>query len=156
HAAGVTPAVNWTVNGNVLVDVGATFNGGSVTHTVAGDFSVNGIFSGGTSIVNLTGTSQIAGAGSITVNHLTMSGTITVGTDIGISGNLTNNATVDSTGVDVNFTGGGPSIIAGSTTPTPIDSLVIAKTSATVTLAVNVGSLSALTISSGTLDASTF
>ena len=58
--------------------------------------------------------------------------------------------------MDVIFSGGSPSLIAGTTTPTSIDSLVIAKTSATATLGVNVSGLTTLNISGGTLDTTTF
>ena len=157
HAAGVTPSVNWTLSGDLSINAGAIFNGGSgLTHTISGSISDNGAFNGGTSVVVLNGTTEIGGVGATTFNHLTVSGNVTNLADIAVSGNFTNNGAFDATGFNVTFNGGSPSLITGTTTPTPIDSLVIAKTSATVTLGVNVGSLSALTISSGTLDSSTF
>ena len=157
HAAGVTPNANWTLTGNLNISAGATFNGGSaLTHTISGSISDNGVLNGGTSTVLLNGNADIGGVGATTFNNLTVSGSVTNLADIAVSGNFTNNGVFDATGFNVAFTGGGASVIAGATTPTPIDSLVIAKTLATVTLAVNVGSLSALTISGGTLDSATF
>ncbi len=157
HTAGITPASNWTLTGNLEVSAGATFNGGSgLTHTLAGNISDNGAFNGGTSIVVLNGLTEISGIGVTTFHHLTMSGYVTNLANIAVSGNFTNNGAFDATGFPVSFTGGGASTIAGSTTPTPFDALVIAKSSATVTLAVNINSLTALTISGGTLDSSTF
>ena len=157
HAAGITPSANWTINNDVFVGAGATFNGGAgLTHTISGNFSDNGIFSGGTSTVLLNGTTEIGGNGASTFNNLTVTGSLTNSADIGVTGNFTNNGVFDATGFTVTFSGGSPSAIAGSTTPTAFDSLVVAKSGATVTLAVNVSAQSDVTISSGTLDTAAF
>ena len=154
HATGLTPSASWTLSGDLLVGAGATFNGGGVTLTVAGKWTVNGAFSGGSSVVvlNPAVAGEVGGVGTSAFNHLTISGTVTNTADVSISGNFTNNGAFDATGFNVTFDRSSAATIAGSTTPTTIDSLVIAKTSATVTLGLNVNGLTALTISSGTLD----
>src|SRR5262249_39763714 len=53
-------------------------------------------------------------------------------------------------------TGNTPSLIGGSTTPTPFDGLVIVKNASTTLLAVNLSTITSLTVASGTLDISTF
>lgn len=157
HAAGVTANTNWTLTGGLTISSGATFHAGAgAAHTISGDTTTDGTFDGQTSSVGFNGTTIIRGNGPATFNHLTVSGTVTAESDFAVAGNFTNNGAFDATGVEVTFKGSSGSVIAGSTTPTPIDSLVIAKTSATVTLAVNVNSLTSLNVSSGTLDSSTF
>ncbi|MEI7732972.1 MAG: hypothetical protein WCO56_25595 [Verrucomicrobiota bacterium] len=153
HAAGLTPVSNWTLAGDLQVDGGSAFHAGSgFTHSLAGSLGNNGIFDGGASQVVFNGTSEISGVGSTVFNNLQVSGSLTNLVDITVTGNFANNGAFDAPGVNLNFTGSSPSALTGTTTPTPIDSLVIAKSSATVTLGVSVNSVSTLTIASGTLD----
>lgn len=157
HASGVTPAAGWTLTGDLNVNSGATFHGGSgLTHAISGNISVNGTLSGGTSSVILGGTTDIGGSGTISFNHLTIGGTVRALAGVGLTGSLTNNGTLDALGSALTFSGSAAAVIAGTTTPTTIDSLVIAKSAATVTLAVNLSALTTLTISSGTLDNGAF
>ncbi|MCX6895772.1 MAG: MBG domain-containing protein, partial [Verrucomicrobia bacterium] len=159
HAAGLTPVANWTLAGDLLVDGGAVFHAGpALTHTIAGDFNNNGTLDGGTSLMVFNGTSEITGGGATVFNHLLVSGSLTNLADISVTGSFTNNGAFDASGANVSFTGSSPSFIAGSTTPTSIDSLVIAKNSSTntVTLAVNVANLTSLTVSSGVFDTSAY
>jgi hypothetical protein len=157
HAAGITPVSNWTLAGNLQMDSGTVFHAGSgLTYTIAGDVNNNGTLDGGASLVTFNGTSEIHGTGSTVFNNLLVSGSLTNFADIWVAGNFTNNGAFDASGVNLNFTGSSPSSLAGTTTPTTIDSLVIAKSSATVTLGVNVGDLTGLTLSGGTLDTTTF
>ncbi len=157
HAAGVTPSVNWTVNGALSIGTGsALFGGNGLTHTIGGNWFVNGAFSGGTStvIMNPATAGQISGMGTTTFNNWSINGNVTSLADVFVSGNFTNTGTLDATGSDVTFNGSSAAVIAGSATT--FDSLVIAKSSATVTLAANLNAPTALTISSGTLDTATF
>ena len=165
HSAGVTPAAAWTLSGDLFIGPGATFNGGAgLSSTVGGDFSDDGVFNGGTSQVTLNATADpvngasIAGIGSTTFHNLTVAGTALVAADadFSVDGNFTNNGLFDGTGSIVTFTGSGPSVLGGSTTPTPFDSLVVAKTAATTALAVDLSGLTSLTVSGGTLDVSAF
>jgi fibronectin-binding autotransporter adhesin len=157
HAAGITPVANWTLTGDFQVGSAAVFHAGTgLTHTISGNVENNGIIDGGSSLVVFNGTTEMTGSGSSVWHHLRNSGSLAVLADIALTGNFTNNSVFDASGADVAFTGDSPSIIAGSATPTPIDSLVIAKTSATVTLALNLTNLTALNIVSGTLDTAAF
>lgn len=157
HPAGVSPTTNWAVSGDLVIGAGATLNGGTgLSHTVAGNWNNNGTFYGQSSSVTLTGVSEISGIGSSVFNHLNVAGTVTATADFDVTGNFVNNGTFDATGVAVTFSGAGASSLGGTTTPTPFDTLVINKTGATVTLAVNLVNLTALTVSGGTFDTSTF
>ena len=157
HAAGITPVSNWTLAGDLQVDAGATFHAGaSLTHTIGGSLNNNGTFDGGTSLMIFNGTCQTTGNGSTVFGNLQVSSSLTCLSPISVTGNFINNGTFDGTGVDVSFTGSAASSIAGTTTPTYFDSLVVAKSSATVTLGLNVNNLTALAISSGTLDTATY
>ncbi|MDF2188124.1 hypothetical protein [Paraflavitalea sp. CAU 1676] len=42
NTGGVNPSVNWLVLGNFSIGSGASFNGGSLTHTIKGNFTNNG------------------------------------------------------------------------------------------------------------------
>ncbi|MCX6929273.1 MAG: hypothetical protein NT154_39545, partial [Verrucomicrobia bacterium] len=157
HAAGITPVSNWTLAGDLDIDSGATFHAGSgLTHKIAGDFNNQGTLDGGTSTFEFNGTSTLAGAGSTVFNNVLVSGSLADSSPISVTGNFVNNGSFAASGADVRFTGSSASAISGSTTPTTIDSLVIAKTSATVTLAVIVNGVSSLTISGGTLDTGSY
>jgi fibronectin-binding autotransporter adhesin len=162
HPAGVTPVGNWTLSGDLFIS-GATFNGGAgLTHAIDGDWSDSGAFNGTTSTVILSGAADpvngasIGGNGSDTFNHLTITGIVVAEEDFNVAGNFANNGAFEGTGFTVSFTGPAASAISGTTTPTLFDSLAIAKNSASVTLAVNLGSLTDLTVSSGTLDTAAF
>jgi hypothetical protein len=161
--SGVTPGGNWTIGGSLFVGATSILNGGAgFTHTLAGDLSDDGIFSGGGSQVIMTGTldpvngASIAGIGATTFNHLTVSGLVGADANFNVSGNFTNNGSFDGTGAIVSFTGNTSSFLAGSTTPTPFDGLVIAKNASSVNLAVNLSSITALTVASGTFDIASF
>ncbi len=157
HANGITPASNWTLTGDLRVNNGATFHAGTgLTHTISGNVDNSGNIDGGTSLVSFDGTTEIGGTGSTVWNHLRINGSLTAVTDLTVTGNFTNNGVFDAAGQALSFTGGAAAFIAGSTTPTTIASLVVAKSSATVTLGLNVSGLTALTISSGTLDTKSF
>ncbi len=163
YSGGVTPAGNWTLSGDLFIGPSNILSGGvGLTHTIAGDLSDDGTFDGGTSLVILTGAadpvngSSIAGQGSTTFDHLTVAGTVSANANFNVAGNFTNNGTFDGTASIVTLAGNGPFTVGGSTTPTPFDTLVIAKSSAPATLAVNLSALTSLTIASGTLDALSF
>ncbi|MBC5994254.1 T9SS type A sorting domain-containing protein [Pontibacter cellulosilyticus] len=65
------------VTGNVTIGTGTTFNGGSATHTVAGNWAANGTFVGNASTVTMTGAGKTISstAGATEFNNLTLSGT---------------------------------------------------------------------------------
>lgn len=158
-ANGVVPLSNWTLTGDLFVAPGSVLSGGTgLTHTVSGNWTVNGLFDGAASavILNSAAGSGIGGNGSTTFNDLTVAGIVTALSGFGISGNFTDNGSFDATGVTVSFTGSGPSVISGSSAPVSFDQLTVAKNSAATSLGVNLTGLTALTVASGTLDLSTF
>ncbi len=158
NASGVTLQSSWTINGNMTVMTGSTFNGGTaLALTINGTLDCNGTLDGGTSTITLNGTTEeILGTGDIAFYNLIIASasTITSSTDFQIKKDFTNNGTFDATAYSVEFTGALASSISGSTTPTTIDILTITKTSATVTVSVNLSTLTQITINSGTLDVS--
>jgi fibronectin-binding autotransporter adhesin len=163
YPTGVTPGGNWSLGGVLFIGPASILNGGvGLTHTIAGDLSDDGFFSGGTSLVIMTGSADplnggsIAGIGSTTFNHLTVAGLVGADANFNVSGNFTNNAAFDGTGSIVTFGGSSPSILGGSTSPTLFDALVVAKSAATTALAMDLTGLNALTVASGTLDIGAF
>ncbi|MFZ4619625.1 MAG: hypothetical protein ACOYNS_03640 [Bacteroidota bacterium] len=159
NASGISLVSGWTIEGDLLIQSGALLNGGSgLTHTMSGDFTATGTFTGGTSTVTFDNTSQknVSAGSASTFNNIIIasSDSLTALTNITITGDLTNNGTFVNDGIEVIFNGSSNSTIGG--TATSFDLLTISKTSAATTLAVNISELSALTVSSGTLDLSTF
>jgi hypothetical protein len=161
--AGLTPGGNWTLADSLAIGPASLFNAGSsLAHTLAADLSDDGVLNGGTSIITMTGAADplnggsVAGIGSTTFNHLTILGLVIADSDFNVAGNFTNNASFDGTGSTISFTGNTLSLIAGTTTPTPFDSLVIAKNAAATLLAVDMGGLTTLSVASGILDSSAF
>jgi hypothetical protein len=141
NSAGVTASSTWTVGGNFNVGAGAKFFGG--TSTV---------------IMNNPVGANISNSGTLRFFNLTISGNITASNDFEIAGDWTSNDTLDATGATVTFVGSGPSLINGSLSPTFVDQLEVRKDDAatTVTLAVNLDTLTELIITKGILNASTF
>lgn len=75
-------AASATINGNININTGATFDAGSYTNNVGGNWINNGTFTGGTSTTVMTGTSKsISGIGT-TFNKLTISGSYTSTCDL--------------------------------------------------------------------------
>lgn len=153
HAAGITPVSNWTLAGDLQIAGGAIFHAGAgLKHTIAGNVHIDGALDGGSSLVVFNGASEVTGSGSTVFNSVLVGSSLVTFANITLTGNFTNNGSFESSGADLIFAGGGTATIAGNTTPTTINSLTIAKSSAAVTLAVNVDGLTSLTISGGTLD----
>jgi hypothetical protein len=119
---------------------------------VAGDFTDNGTFNGSSSSVEFNGSTDIAGTGSTTFNHLLVSGAATTSSDFSVLGHFTNNGAFDGTGSTVTFSGSTDSTIGGVVSPTVFDSLHAAKNGARVNVTVNLAGLNDLTVTSGTLD----
>ena len=159
HAAGITPGSNWTLAGNLQIDGGTTFHAGAgFTHKLAGNLNNNGTFDGGMSVVVFNGNSLTAGSGSTVIYNLLVSSNLTLGADLTVTLNFTNNGVFDGIGGDLYFTGSSNSIIAGNATDTAINSIIVAKNSSTnaVTLALNVTNLTSLAIATGIFDTSAY
>ena len=71
NTAGITPSSPWTVEVNMNIASGASFNGGSLTHTIKGNFNNNGTF-----------TSE----GVVNFNSINFPTSITLGDDFTTSG----------------------------------------------------------------------
>jgi hypothetical protein len=87
-----TAASNITVNGIVTIGASTTFNGGSFTHHIAGNWVNSGTFTGTTSTVNFTGAgSSISGTGTHNFNNLSLGAsniTAAATSNITVTGNL--------------------------------------------------------------------
>ncbi|GAB4094070.1 T9SS type A sorting domain-containing protein [Flaviaesturariibacter terrae] len=104
NTGGISPSVNWTILGPFTIASGASFNGGVATHTIAGNFTNNGV-------VTSSGTLLFSPSTAKTANLGTNSG-----------GN-----TFSSTGT-VQFGGTGALTVSG--TPTALDHVIISNTNA--------------------------
>ena len=88
-----------TINGNTTINPLATFAASSYTHSIAGNFSNNGIFSGSSSTINFNGATlqTIGGTTATTFNNLSTSNSsgtssskgISIGTTATVTGALT-------------------------------------------------------------------
>ncbi len=158
NAAGISFPTSWTINGNLSTLIGTTLSlGTAFSHTLNGTLNCAGTLDGGTSTLTMNGTTEfIQGTGDISLYNFTVAAasTITASTDYQIKKDFTNNGTYDATGFLTEFVGTLTSTISGTTTPTTIDILTVTKTSATVTVAVNISTLTQITVNSGTLDVS--
>ncbi|UPK72677.1 hypothetical protein [Chitinophaga filiformis] len=87
-----TAASNISVDGNVNIGASTTFNGGSFTHEMDGNWINNGTFTGATSTVNFGGPgSSISGTGAHNfnnINFLVTNITAAANSAITVSGNL--------------------------------------------------------------------
>ena len=64
-----------TVNGDISIGASTTFNGGSFSHRLGGNWTNNGTFTGATSTFTLSGVGKtIGGAGVTNFNNLTVTG----------------------------------------------------------------------------------
>lgn len=86
-----TAASNITVNGNVSIGASTTFNGGSFSHNIRGNWINDGSFVGNASTITFTGAgTSVSGAGSQGFHHLTVAASpisFSTGT-ISLTGNL--------------------------------------------------------------------
>ncbi|MES1214000.1 MAG: T9SS type A sorting domain-containing protein, partial [Bacteroidota bacterium] len=159
NSAGITPPSGWTMDGDFIIASNSLFNAGSYTHTVGGDIESNGTLDGGTStFVMSSPNGLLTGSPNTTFNHFTITGSIASNSDFNVAGNFTNNGTYDGSIGTLIMTGSNPSVIGGTTTPSTIAQLTIAKTgpSTLTTMAVNLANVFTLYINSGTLFTSTY
>ncbi|MES2733039.1 MAG: T9SS type A sorting domain-containing protein [Bacteroidota bacterium] len=102
-----TAGANITVNGHITIGAFTTFNGGSgsFTHTVVGNWTNNGTFTGNASTVTMSGTNRILGGSSNSAFFnlsITGYGITASATNVTVGGNLT----ASSPGTFVHNTGG--------------------------------------------------
>ncbi|MFA6456631.1 MAG: hypothetical protein WCW40_07410, partial [Bacteroidota bacterium] len=160
NAAGCTFVNGMTIGGDLTISTGATLHAGTLSHTFAGNLNVNGTLDGGTSTIKFDNSTNktVSASGIAKFYHLTIANpdSVTVSSNISIEGNLTNNGTMVNNGIVVTMSGTGNATITTSSLAFSIDQLNIAKSSATVSLAKDISSIASLSITSGTLDQSTF
>lgn len=150
NAAGITPPSAWNIGGTLTIRSNATLNGSSYTHTVAGDIESDGTLNGQSSTFVMSAFSgELSGSANTTFNNLLITGNITANSDFNVSGDLTNNGTLDATQGSPIMTGTGPSLISSNASPSAIAQLVIQKTNATATLGVNLSGITELDVTSG-------
>ncbi|MBS4028761.1 MAG: T9SS type A sorting domain-containing protein [Ignavibacteriales bacterium] len=158
-----TAGGNLTVNGDLTVSAG-TLALSSFSHTFAGYITVDGALDGGTSSVTISGSGkESSGNGTLSFNNLTLTGIpFYFLQNLSITGNFTNNigslkdnGKLPGSNATFTFSGSSNATIGGNAPPS-FPSLIISKTSASVTMAVHVAVTNAMNITSGTFDMSTF
>jgi fibronectin-binding autotransporter adhesin len=158
NSAGISPVSNWTITGDLSINNSATLNGGSYSHSVAGNLESDGTLDGGTSTFTMSSaTGLINGSPNTTFYNLVISGNITANSNFNISHNLTNNGSLDASIGTIVMTGSTAGVIDGTASPFNLAQVDILKTSnASVTLAKSIAAVAELNIASGILDASTY
>jgi len=158
NTAGITPPSGWTMAGDFIIANNSIFNAGSYTYNVGGDIESNGTLNGGSStFIMSSAAGLLTGSPNTTFNHFTITGDVTANSDFNVAGNFTNNGTYDGSIGTLIMTGSNNSIIGGTTVPSTIAQLTIAKTGASTltTLSGNISDVFTLYINSGTLFTST-
>ncbi|PZF72465.1 hypothetical protein [Taibaiella soli] len=82
-----------SVNGNMTISASTTFNGGSFTHTVAGNWVNNGTYTGSTGTITFAGAgTQISGSGTQNFNNISFTASnisAAAGTPLSVNGSIT-------------------------------------------------------------------
>ncbi|MFA6057553.1 MAG: T9SS type A sorting domain-containing protein [Taibaiella sp.] len=144
-ALSLTAAANITVNGNVSIGASTTFNGGSYSHNIGGNWANSGTFTGNTSTVTFSGAgTTISGSGTQSFNNLTVAASsVSFSTgSVALTGNLS------TTGAGSFSQASGGNLIMSGTTKTisgsgiSLDNLTVSGSVSTSTLLVLTGNLS--------------
>ena len=129
-----TAGSNITVNGNISIGASTTFNGGSYSHGIGGNWVNSGTFNGNTGTVTFTGSgSAVSGSGTQNFNNLTIAassvtlptGSITLTGNLATSGSgsfsQASGGTLFMTGAGTTISGSGISLdnltVSGSVSP---------------------------------------
>jgi hypothetical protein len=100
-----TAAATLTVNGNVSIGTATTFNGGSFTQNVGGNWANAGVFNGNTGTVVFTGAgTTVSGAGTQNFNNLSIAAAMVAFSAEGLS--LTGNLATTGAGSFTQASGG--------------------------------------------------
>lgn len=152
-----TAASAITFGGHVLLGASTTFNGGNFSHTVGGNWTNNGTFTGNTSTITLTGTgTTVSGSGTQNFHSLTSAAALINFTapTISLSGNLATTGAGSfnqASGGTLTMTGSGTTISGSGIS---LDNLTVSGSVSTTTSLTLTGNLSVsgtLTASAGTL-----
>ena len=140
-----TAAAAITVSGNVSIGAATTFNGGSFSHNIGGNWANAGIFNGNTGTIVFTGAgTTVSGAGTQNFNSLTVAAAM-VGFSaegLSLSGNLATTGSgsfTQASGGTLSMTGTGTTISGVDISP---DNLSITGTVSTAASMIITGNLS--------------
>ncbi|MDX6613911.1 MAG: fibronectin-binding autotransporter adhesin [Blastocatellia bacterium] len=101
-----------TVNGNVSLGASTTFNGGSYSHSIGGNWATSGTFNGDTGTITFTGSgSAVSGSGTQNFNNLTVAASAVTFSSGSIT--LTGNLATTGSG-SVSQASGGTLLMSGS------------------------------------------
>jgi fibronectin-binding autotransporter adhesin len=158
HTGGISPANGWNMAGDFIINSDAAFNANGFSYVVGGDLESNGVLNGGSSTFTMSSpTGQLTGSPSTNFNHFAITGNVTSNSDYNVAGNFTNNGVYDGSVGALIMIGGNPASINGTTTPSTIAQLFVAKTPGTIVTAnVNISEVSMLFIQTGILATSTY
>lgn len=153
NSSGVTPNADWNISGNFTLGSNGVFNAGSRSFTVGGNLTADGTLNSGTSLFTLSSTTgHLSANPNTTFYDLTITGVITLNSDVNISHNFTNNNIIDASSASLNFTGSTPAVITGSAASFALAQFTVQKNNTTVTLSKSITGITELSIESGTLD----
>jgi fibronectin-binding autotransporter adhesin len=158
HSSGVTSSSNWNLTGDWVISDNSIFNASSYSYSIAGNIESDGTLNGGSSTFTMSSaTGELTGSANTEFNHFVISGFVTSLSDFKVAGNYTNNGTYDGTGAIMIMSGSTSATIGGTTAPSSLAQLQVAKTSgALVTMNVSLTDVMLLYIQSGTLFTSTY
>jgi hypothetical protein len=140
-----TAASNITVNGIDSIGASTTFNGGSFSHSIGGNWVNNGTFNGNTGTITFAGPgTTVSGSGAQNFNNLTVSASFVSfsNSNINVSGNLStisSGSLTQASGGTLAMTGTGKTI---SGTGISLDNLTISGTVSMTISLVLTGNLS--------------
>ena len=155
-----TAAANITVNGNVSIGASTTFDGGNYVHSIGGNWTNNGSFTGSTSTIVFAGAgSTVGGSGTQHFNHLTVTGSSVsfLSGNIDINGNLATTGSgsfVQATSVTTTMTGAGTTISGSSISLNNLTVSGSVSTVASIEIAGNLSVNGSFAASAGTISMS--
>lgn len=139
-----TAASAITINGNMVIGASTTFNGGSFSHNIGGNWTNSGTFNGNTSTVIFSGSgSSVSGSGTQNFNSVTVAASMVSfsAEGLSLSGNLATTGAgsfTQASGGTLTMTGTGTTISGVSIAP---DNLTISGTVTTASSIVLTGNL---------------
>ncbi|OFY87878.1 MAG: hypothetical protein A3F72_03125 [Bacteroidetes bacterium RIFCSPLOWO2_12_FULL_35_15] len=155
NTTGITPPNSWNLQ-DVLIGTGSTFNAGtSLSHTIAGNFTNNGVFNGNTSTVTFTGNPVVVdGTGIGNYYNLTIAtgADLTYNKPLTIGGNLILNGNLTTTGQVVTFFSSTPATINSTLGSITFDHLEQNKPGSTTTLLIPLTVTGSLTMTDGIIN----
>jgi len=146
-----------TINGNLDIGSGTSFDAKLYSHTVNGNFANNGTFTPSTSTFTFNGTSAQGISGGATSFYNVVfnnAGGITTSVNLSVSGNFTNTAGFGAGSTTTTFNGTAAQTIGGASAPTFYN--LTLNNAVGLTLNVNSTVSSTLTFSSGSITTGTY